>query len=192
MWTPYTLASVSRVILYASMSVDGFATGPDDDLSVLHGWAFADPTMAMHPTVTDEFFAAGAVIFGARTLRAGDAAWGDESVFPMPVFVPTHERREPVVRNGALFTFTDSAEEALRQATAAAGDRDVYIMGSPDVARQLIDIGAVDVFELAVTGVLLGAGTRLFDRLAQPPVRLDPTRVLESKRITHIRYDVLR
>ncbi|MDW4574442.1 dihydrofolate reductase family protein [Microbacterium sp. M3] len=183
---------MSRVILYASMSVDGFATGPDDDLSVLHGWAFGDPTMAMHPTVTEEFFAAGAVIFGARTLRAGDAAWGDESIFPMPVFVPTHERREPVVRNGALFTFTDSAEEALRQATAAAGDRDVYIMGSPDVARQLIDIDAVDVFELAVTGVLLGAGIRLFGRLAQPPVRLDPTRVLESKRITHIRYEVLR
>ncbi|MFE5410780.1 dihydrofolate reductase family protein [Microbacterium sp. NPDC056569] len=183
---------MSHVVLYASMSVDGFATGPDDDLSVLHGWAFGDSTMAMHPQVTAEFFAAGAVIFGARTLRAGDEAWGDESIFPMPVFVPTHERREAVVRNGALFTFVDSAEEALERAVAVAGGRDVYIMGSPHVARQLIAIDAVDVFELAITGVLLGGGVRLFDQLPHLPLALDATRVLESKRITHVRYDVLR
>ncbi|MFB7892154.1 dihydrofolate reductase family protein [Microbacterium sp. NPDC056044] len=182
---------MAKVILYASMSVDGFATGPDDDLTVLHGWAFGDPTMAMHPRVTAEFFDAGAVIFGARTLRAGDVAWGDESIFPMPVFVPTHERRDPVVRNGALFTFVGSAEEALHRAVDAAGDRDVYIMGSADVARQLIAIDAVDVFELAITAVLLGAGVKLFDQLPHLPIALEPTRVLESKRITHIRYDVL-
>ncbi len=185
------ICDVPQVILHASMSVDGFATGPDDDLTVLHGWAFGDPTMAMHPQVTAEFFDGGAVIFGARTLRAGDAAWGDEEIFPMPVFVPTHERRDPVVRNGALFTFVDSAEEALHRAREAAGERDVYVMGSADVARQLIAIDAVDVFELAITAVLLGAGVKLFDRLPHLPLRLEPARVLESRRITHIRYDVL-
>ncbi len=186
------IESVSQVILYASMSLDGFSAGPDDDLTVLHGWAFGDETMAMHPQVTAEFFAAGAVIFGARTLRAGDAAWGDEPIFPMPVFVPMHERRDPVVRNGALFTFAPSAQEALRGALGAAGDRDVYIMGSANVAQQLIAIDAVDAFELAITGVVLGAGVKLFDRLPHLPLRLEPTRVLASKRITHIRYDVLR
>lgn len=183
---------VPQVVLYASMSLDGFAAGPHDDLTVLHGWAFGDATMAMHPVVTAEFFAAGAVIFGARTLRAGDAAWGDEPIFPMPVFVPTHEKREAVIRNGALFTFASSAEDALRMAIEAADGRDVYIMGSANVAQQLISLDAVDVFELAITGVVLGAGVRLFDQLPQLPLRLDPTRVLTSKRITHIRYDVLR
>lgn len=184
--------AMSRVILYASMSVDGFATGPDDDLSVLHGWAFADQSMTMHPQVSGEFFDAGAVIMGARTLRAGDAAWGDEDIFPMPVFVPTHESRPPVERNGALFTFVDSAETALRRAREVAGHRDVYIMGSANVAQQLISLRAVDALELAVTAVLLGSGVKLFDRLAHLPIALEPTRVLESRRITHIRYDVLR
>lgn len=184
--------AMSRVVLYASMSVDGFATGPDDDLSVLHGWAFGDPSMAMHPQVSAEFFDAGAVIMGARTLRAGDAAWGDEDIFPMPVFVPTHEPRPPVERNGSLFTFVDSAEAALAGARAMAGERDVYIIGSANVAQQLISADAVDALELAVTAVLLGSGVKLFDRLAHLPIRLEPTRVLESQRITHIRYDVLR
>ena len=181
-----------QVVLYASVSVDGFSAGPDDDLSVLHGWAFGDPTMAMHPDVTAEFFAAGAVIFGARTLRAGDAAWGDEQIFPMPVFVPMHEPGDPVVRNGSLFTFADGAETALGLAREAAGEKDVYIMGSANVAQQLISAGHVDVLELALTGVLLGGGVKLFDHLMGPPVRLQPTRVLESKRITHLRYEIQR
>jgi len=184
------IAVMSQVVLYASMSLDGFATGPDDDLSVLHGWAFGDPTMEMHPQVGREFLGAGAVIFGARTLRAGDAAWGDEDIFPMPVFVPTHEAREPVFRNGSLFTFVDSTEDALARAMQAAGDRDVYIMGSPDVAQQLLAADAVDAVELAITGVLLGSGVKLFDHLASTPIRLQPTRVIPSKGITHVRYDV--
>jgi len=181
---------MTQVVLYASMSLDGFATGPNDDLSVLHGWAFGDPTMEMHPQVGKEFFNAGAVIMGARTLRAGDRAWGDENIFPMPVFVPTHEAREPVTRNGTLFTFVDSAEDALDRALQAAGDRDVYIMGSANVAQQLLSADLVDAVELAITGVLLGSGVKLFDRLAHTPMRMQPTRVIQSKGITHVRYDV--
>ena len=181
---------MSHVVLYASMSLDGFATGPDDDLTVLHGWAFGDSTMEMHPQVSSEFLGAGAVIFGARTLRAGDAAWGDDDIFPMPVFVPTHEAREPVIRNGSLFTFVDTVEEALRRAVQAAGDRDVYIMGSPNVAQQLLSAHAVDAVELAITGVVLGSGVKLFDHLAHTPIRLQPTRVIPSTGITHVRYDV--
>ena len=146
--------------------------------------------MEMHPQVTSEFSSAGAVIFGARTLRAGDAAWGDEAIFSMPVFVPTHEAREPVIRNGALFTFVGSADEALRQARVAADARDVYIMGSPNVAQQLLSANVVDAVELAITGVVLGSGVRLFEHLAHTPLRMEPTRVIQSKGITHVRYKV--
>jgi dihydrofolate reductase len=172
-------------VLHVSVSVDGFATGPDDDLTLLHGWAFGDASMAMHPVVSAEFVAAGAVIFGARTLKAGDA-WGDEDVFSAPVFVVTHERREPVRRNGALFTFVNSAEAAVLAAREAAGERDVMVMGSPNVTGQLLALGLIDVMELAVTAVMLGDGTRLFEH--GTPAQLDLDRVLEGTRITHLRY----
>ena len=139
----------------------------------------------MEPT-SPEFEHAGAVVFGARTLRAGDAAWGDEDVFSSPVFVVTHERREPIQRNGALFTFVDSVEGAVAAARAVAGELDVVVMGSANVAGQLLSLGLIDVLELAVTAVMLGEGTRLFDHVS--PARLEVDRVLEGTRITHLRY----
>jgi dihydrofolate reductase len=180
-----TLTGMATV-LYVSVSVDGYATGPDGDLTVLHGWAFGDSSMAMHPVVSAEFGDAGAVVFGARTLRAGDDAWGDEDVFSSPVFVVTHEPRAPIRRNGALFTFVDSVEGAVAAARAAAGERDVVVMGSANVAGQLLALGLIDVLELATTAVMLGEGTRLFDHV--PPARLEVVRVLEGTRITHLRY----
>ena len=53
-----------------------------------------------------------------------------------------------------------------------------------------LPLGAVDVVELAITGVLLGSGIKLFDHLAHTPIRLQPTRVIPSRGITHVRYDV--
>ena len=174
-------------LLHVSMSLDGYVTGPEDDLRVLHGWAFGDDSMAMHETVSAEFMAAGAVVFGARTLKAGDA-WGDEDVFSAPVFVVTHERREPVQRNGSLFTFVDSPAAALASAAAAAGSRDVMVMGSANVAQQLMGLGLIDVFEIALTAVLLGGGIRLFAE--EYTARLTLERVLEGRQITHLRYRV--
>ena len=182
-----TLAGMATV-LHVSVSVDGFATGPNDDLSMLHGWAFGDSSMAMHPVVSAEFGGAGAVVCGGRTLRAGDDAWGDEDVFSSPVFVVTHDRREPTQRNGALFTFVDSVEGAVAAARLVAAERNVVVMGSPNVAGQLLALGLIDVLELAVTAVMLGEGTRLFDHVR--PARLELDRVLEGTRITHLRYRI--
>lgn len=182
---------MGKVVLYACMSIDGYAAGLNDEMRVLHGWAFGDPTMAMHPDASADLFSAGAVIFGARTLRAGDAAWGDEEIFPMPVFVPMHEPRPPVVRNGSLFTFVGSVDEALRLAREAAGEKPVVIMGSPNVAQQLLAMGQVDEISLHLTEIILGGGIRLFEDSDGTPIRLERLSILESTGITHLRYRVL-
>lgn len=186
------IGDMQKVVLYASVSIDGYAAGVDDDMRVLHGWAFGDPSQAIDPAVSAEFFGAGAAIFGAGTLRAGDREWGDEDIFPMPVFVPMHEPRPNVHRNGSLFTFVGSVEEALARARIAAGDRDVYVMGSPNVAQQLLAAGEIDELELALTEVILGDGIPLFDRSAVAPARLERVRVVESRGIMHVRYRVQR
>jgi dihydrofolate reductase len=183
---------MQKVVLYASMSIDGYAAGVGDDMRVLHGWAFGDPRQAIDPVVSAEFFEAGAVIFGAGTLRAGDREWGEKDIFPMPVFVPMHKPRAPVHRNGSAFTFVGSVEEALARARAAAGDKDVYIMGSPNVAQQLLAAGQIDELELALTEVILGDGIPLLDRSAVAPARLERVRVVESRGIMHLRYLVQR
>lgn len=109
----------------------------------------------------------------------------------MPVFVPMHESRPPVARNGSLFTFVDSVDEALRLAREAAGEKPVVIMGSPNVAQQLLAMGQVDEISLHLTEVILGGGIRLFEDSDGTPIRLERLSILESTGITHLRYRVL-
>ncbi|HEU4332105.1 MAG TPA: dihydrofolate reductase family protein [Lapillicoccus sp.] len=53
------------------------------------------------------------------------------------------------------------AVEAVR-ALKAEGDGELVVLGSGDLVRQLAAAGLVDVYQLTVLPVVLGAGTRLF------------------------------
>jgi dihydrofolate reductase len=96
------------------------------------------------------------------------------------------------MKGGTSFHFvTDGIESALEQARAAAGDRDVAIGGGASVARQYLEAGLVDEFQLHVVPILLGGGVRLFDRLATKP-KVELVRVIDSAAVTHLRYRVVR
>ena len=90
---PNGAVTMGTVVTYMAVSLDGFATGPDGDLSRLHHW-MASPASA---PASAGFFEAGATIMGRRTWDSGQEPWGDDEVFPMPVYVLTHERRDPFV-----------------------------------------------------------------------------------------------
>lgn len=112
----------------------------------------------------------GAGMFGLH--QFGDDAdwrgwWGDEPPFRVPVLVLTHTARPPIeFANGTVFRFLDtSAEDALAQATEAAGDGDVRIGGGVDVVRQFLRAGLVDRLHVAIAPILLGRGERLWDDL---------------------------
>jgi dihydrofolate reductase len=148
--------------------------------------------------------ATGAVLMGRRMFSGGAGPWaddpnaggwwGDEPPFGVPVFVLTHHAREMVpMLGGTTFTFvTDGPEAALEQARAAAGDRDVLVAGGADVAQQYLRAGLVDEVQLHVAPLLLGDGVRLFEGLGSGAPTLEPIRVTESPKVTHIRYRVVR
>lgn len=163
---------MSGTVLFSSVSVDGYATGPDGDLTRLHRWIFDFDTnrqRAFGDVLMDRFREAGAIVFGRRTWDSGQEPWGEEEIFSAPVFVVTHEPKDPVAKNGTVFTFVSGdATEIHRRASEAAGEREVVIMGSPDVAAQFLDAGLVDELLLHLVPVLLGGGTRLFAADARP------------------------
>jgi dihydrofolate reductase len=74
----------------------------------------------------------GAILMGKRMFDVGEEPWGDPPPFGMPVFVLTHESREPLPRQGGTtYTFvTEGLEAGLEQARAAAGDKNVGIWGA--------------------------------------------------------------
>jgi dihydrofolate reductase len=121
---------MARLMLEISMSLDGFAAGPNPTLEkplgeggdLLHEWVVGLATWrAPHGLeggetgTDDEIFAEslasqGAVIMGRRMFSGGagpwaedpnaDAWWGDDPPFHAPVFVLTHHPRESVVKQG--------------------------------------------------------------------------------------------
>jgi dihydrofolate reductase len=132
----------------------------------------------------------GANIMGRRMFEQGERSWPADAPFHTPVYVLTHQKREPWVRpGGTTFYFVnDGAESALRQAREAAGSRDVRIAGGADVIQQYLNMGVVDELEIAHAPVLFNSGRRLFENLDESvsPFRID--KVLDSPTATHVRY----
>lgn len=89
--------------------------------------------------------------------------WGDEPPYHTPVFVLTHHARAPLVMAGGTeFRFvTGGIHEALRQATEAAGGRDVRLGGGVATIRQYLSASLVDELHLVIAPVLLGKGEHL-------------------------------
>lgn len=132
----------------------------------------------------------GANIMGKRMFDQGEVAWPEEAPFHTPVYVLTHERRDPWVRpGGTTFYFVnDGPERALELARASAQDRDVRIAGGANVIQQYLQMNAVDELEIAQAPVLFGGGRRLFEDLREPLPTFKIDRVLQGPAATHMRY----
>ena len=73
------------------------------------------------------------------------------------------------MQGGTTFYFvTDGIDSALRQARAAAGEKDVKIGGGVATVRQYLGIDAIDEIHLALSPVVLGAGRIYWRALIWP------------------------
>jgi len=132
----------------------------------------------------------GANIMGKRMFEQGERSWPEDAPFHTPVFVLTHQKREPWVRpGGTTFYFVnDGPDSALKQARESAGDRDIRIAGGANVIQQYLNMGAIDELEIGLAPVLFGGGRRLFENVREPVPRFRIDKVLDSPAATHLRY----
>ena len=132
----------------------------------------------------------GASVMGKRMFDAGERAWPAEAPFHTPVFVVTHEKRDPWERpGGTTFHFVnDGIGSALDQARAAAGNRDVRIAGGGATILEYLNAGLIDEFSIALSPVLFGSGVRLFEGVDAGRVALAQLRAEPSQRVTHLTY----
>ncbi|MFJ2787916.1 dihydrofolate reductase family protein [Streptomyces sp. NPDC093249] len=90
--------------------------------------------------------------------------WGDEPPFRTPVFVLTHHPRPSFTLSDTTFHFVDvDPETALGMAREAAGGKDVRLGGGAATVREFLDAGLVDTLHVAVSPVVLGSGSRLWE-----------------------------
>jgi dihydrofolate reductase len=187
-------------VLYMSMSLDGYIADPDDFLGGddghrLHEWfapggEFDRPSGPAGELFDELVNAAGAVVAGRRTAELMDHWGGDHN--GLPIFVPSHRPPPPPARWGypQVTYVTDGIESAMAQAKAAAGDRNVHMVGGYTAQRALA-AGVLDEMQIHQVPVLLGGGRRLFDELPSL-VELEIVRVIDTPEATHIRYRVRR
>ena len=114
--------------------------------------------------------------------------WGDEPPYHTPVFVLTHYPRAPLeMKGGTTFHFvTDGIHSALKQAKAAAGDKDVRLGGGVSTIRQYLNTSLIDELHLAFVPVLLGSGEHLLGGLNLPELGYECAERIEGKRTTHV------
>jgi dihydrofolate reductase len=180
-----------------SMSLDGFVTAadvsPDAGLGVggerLHEWA-ADPKG--FAVLEQAVQSTGAIIAGRTTYDLSLSAWGLDGPTGkarLPVFVLTH-RAEPPPPDGSVYTLvTDGVDSVVRQAKAAAGDKDVSMSGG-EAARHLIQAGHIDEMWISVVPVLFGDGTRLYEQVGGEHVHLELIDAISTPDATHLHYRV--
>jgi dihydrofolate reductase len=156
---------------YAASSLDGFLATEDDGLD----WLF--PLGDINATSYPAFFAdVGAIAMGSATYEwilrntqtvseQTGAAWP----YTQPTWVFT-TRTLPVVE-GANVQFTrDDVRDVHRAMQAAAGGRNLWIMGGGDLAGQFHDAGLLDEMIVQIGSATLGRGKPLFPRRVLSPV----------------------
>jgi dihydrofolate reductase len=158
----------------------------------LHQWALGTADERSAEVLAESLRSVGATIAGRRTydLSVWWGADGPSGAARVPLFVVSHSEPEQVPEGG-VYTFVDSPKAALEQASAAAGEKDVDIMGA-DIGQQLLRASRVDELHVHLVPVLFGAGTRLFENLGDDHIQLEITRVIEGLTATHLRYRVVK
>src|SRR3954471_16046553 len=142
--------------------------------------------------VRETFERTGASVMGKRMFDAGEKMWPEEAPFHTPVFVVTHEQRDPWERTGGTtFHFVnDGIEIALDQAREAAGVRDVRIAGGGATILEYVNAGLIEEFSIALSPVLFGTGIRLFEGVDASRVSLETLGAEPTQRVTHLTYAV--
>ena len=157
----------NKVRVYIATSLDGFIAGENDDLSWLpqpeSGDDEASPSSGSDPGGVgfDEFLEGiGALLMGRRTydvVRGFDVPWpyGEK-----PVLVAT-KRPLDADPPKTVCAVEGSIVDVIREAKAAAGNKDVYLDGGV-LIRQALEQDLVDEMIVSIVPVALGKGVPLF------------------------------
>ena len=184
---------MGKVILGMTMSLDGFV----NDLSGSVQSLYPDLTALRNTTMLQEAIrTTGAVIMGRHAYAMGNPDWYvDNYEFQVPIFVLTHHVPETLPKQNDKLTFTfvvDGSQSAIEQAKAAAGNKNVTVIGGAHTAQQLIKAGFIDEIQVGIMPVFLGEGLRLFENLGTDAIRLEKLAVIESSARTDLRFRVAK
>ena len=190
---------MSKVIAGMTMSLDGFVEDQDGSVARLYP-DFAE--LSSSELMQQQIRSTGAVVMGRRTYEMAEDpdTYADSYEYQVPIFVVTKQvpARLPKQNDRLTFTFitggleSDGVARAIDLATAAAGDKDVVVVGGPTIIQECLRRGLVDELQVDIMPVLLCSGLRLFDQLGESDIKLEKVKVWETPTRTSLQLRIVQ
>ncbi len=132
----------------------------------------------------------GALVMGSATyeflLREGMSwPYGDR-----PTWILT-SRDLPVAEGADVRFHAGPIADVHPEMLAAAGDRDLWVLGGGPVASQMIEEGLLDDLLVTIVPIVLGDGKALFEKPIDRPMKLLGTRTFSSGMV-ELRYELVK
>lgn len=183
-----------RLMVFNSVTLDGYFTGRDGDLSWAHAGS-EDPEFRRF--TAENAGEGGTLLFGRKTYEMMASWWPTQAAAQSDPKVAEGMNRMPKI------VFSRSLEHASwDNTTVMRGDltrevRDLkegdgealVILGSGSLVAQLAQEGLIDEYQLMVTPVVLGEGRTMFDGVGKTiALRLTGSREFRNGRVL-LRYE---
>ncbi|MDH2416671.1 dihydrofolate reductase family protein [Nocardioides sp. CER19] len=187
---------MTRFVYATATTLDGFLADADNSLDWLFAVEGGDESLAS----LDTFVAGvGVMVEGSTTYRwvlehehlldspeKWQQFYGDKKTF-----VFSTQADLPLVPGADITVVAGAVADHLDEIRAAAGEKDVWLVGGGDLVGQFDDAGALDQLTLSIAAVTLGSGAPLLPRRIESD-RLRLVEVAQTGQFVSLRYDVLR
>jgi len=175
-----------KVSVFESVTVNGYFTGPDGDLS----WAYAQPEDPEFAEFTQgNASTPGVLLFGRVTYQMMEGFWPTPAAAQTdPIVAKGMNEAEKIVFSRTLkqvnwvntTLFHEDPSSVVRKLKQQTG-KDLVVLGSGTIVTQLANAGLVDEYQLVVKPVALGRGRPLFEGVTAPlSLRLTSSRAFKS------------
>ena len=153
---------MTKTVFYTATTLDGFLADDNDSLD----WLLTQPIDEDGPFNYGEFIATiGAIAMGSTTYEwvlDHNATTGEAWAYEQPCWVFTH-RDLPLAGDSVRLT-SGPVADVHAEMVAAAGGKDLWMVGGGDLAAQFAEAGLLDEVVVSIAPVTVGSGKPLFPR----------------------------
>lgn len=185
---------MGAVVVSTTMSLDGFVAGPHHEMDWIFDSGFLPEEDPAGDDSIDELIrTTGAILTGRGSYDVGQASERTETSSAFggrwsgPEFVLTHRPPADAAARPDVTFLSASIREAVATALAAAGEKNLLVLG-PNVARQCLAEDLVDEMLILLMPVVLGDGIRLFAASEGPRVRFETVGLTRYGEAVNLRF----
>ena len=193
---------MGKVVMSASVSVDGFIAAENDDPGPIFEWLVSGDvplddggvlkvSQASFDYIRPYWDEIGVTIAGRHVFDLTNGWDGKPPAGIDHVVIVTHRPAPEGWDPEAPFHFVDGVEAAVAKAQELAGDRMVEVAAG-DVGGQVLAAGLIDEVRMDVVPVVFGSGKRYFGSVDAQHLLADPEVAIQGNRVLHLRYPVRR